>query len=274
MVVTLLDGPQNKSGYFFNKCMTYNQIVELIKKKRSFLCVGLDPDTKYIQVDKILDFNKRIIDLTREYAVAYKPNIAFYEHLGPKGWTILDETLKYIGSEFFTIADAKRGDIGNTGNFYAKTFFDTYNFDSITLSPYMGEDSIKPFLEWKDKWSIILAITSNSGGLDFQVPNLYKRVLERSKMWGDINNTMYVVGGTRGELIQQVRQIVPDHFLLVPGIGHQGGSLEEVCKWGMNSNCGLLVNLSRQIIYSDNPDIEAKNIQIEMENWLKAFAII
>ncbi len=254
--------------------MNYTQLVNLIKQRKSFLCVGLDPDPKLVEVDKILDFNKRIIDLTAEYSVAYKPNIAFYEHLGPKGWTILEETRNYIGSNHFTIADAKRGDIGNTSNFYAKTFFDTYNFDSITLSPYMGEDSIKPFLDYPDKWSIILALTSNSGSLDFQVPNLYKRVLEKSKSWGTKDNMMWVIGATRSELLHEVRQIVPDHFLLVPGVGSQGGSLEEVCRWGMNSNCGLLVNSSRGIIYSDSPDLEAKKIQQEMQNWLEAFAII
>lgn len=254
--------------------MNYTQLVNLIKQRKSFLCVGLDPDPKLVEVDKILDFNKRIIDLTSEWSVAYKPNIAFYEHLGPKGWNILDETRKYIGSNHFTIADAKRGDIGNTSNFYAKTFFDTYNFDSITLSPYMGEDSIKPFLDYPDKWSIVLALTSNSGSLDFQVPQLYKRVLERSKSWGTKDNMMWVIGATRSELLYEVRQIVPDHFLLVPGVGNQGGSLEEVCRWGMNSNCGLLVNSSRGIIYSDNPDLEAKKIQQEMQNWLEAFAII
>ena len=254
--------------------MNYTQLVNLIKQRKSFLCVGLDPDPKLVEVNKILDFNKRIIDLTSEWSVAYKPNIAFYEHLGPKGWNILDETRKYIGSNHFTIADAKRGDIGNTSNFYAKTFFDTYNFDSITLSPYMGEDSIKPFLDYPDKWSIILALTSNSGSLDFQVPNLYKRVLEKSKSWGTKDNMMWVIGATRSELLHEVRQIVPDHFLLVPGVGNQGGSLEEVCRWGMNSNCGLLVNSSRGIIYSDSPDLEAKKIQQEMQNWLEAFAII
>jgi len=254
--------------------MNYTQLVNLIKQRKSFLCVGLDPDPKLVEVDKILDFNKRIIDLTSEWSVAYKPNIAFYEHLGPKGWNILDETRKYIGSSHFTIADAKRGDIGNTSNFYAKTFFDTYNFDSITLSPYMGEDSIKPFLDYPDKWSIVLALTSNSGSLDFQVPQLYKRVLERSKSWGTKDNMMWVIGATRSELLHEVRQIIPDHFLLVPGVGNQGGSLEEVCRWGMNSNCGLLVNSSRGIIYSDNPDLEAKKIQQEMQSWLEAFAII
>jgi orotidine-5'-phosphate decarboxylase len=254
--------------------MNYTQLVNLIKQRKSFLCVGLDPDPKLVEVDKILDFNKRIIDLTSEWSVAYKPNIAFYEHLGPKGWNILDETRKYIGSSHFTIADAKRGDIGNTSNFYAKTFFDTYNFDSITLSPYMGEDSIKPFLDYPDKWSIVLALTSNSGSLDFQVPQLYKRVLERSKSWGTKDNMMWVIGATRSELLHEVRQIIPDHFLLVPGVGNQGGSLEEVCRWGMNSNCGLLVNSSRGIIYSDNPDLESKKIQQEMQNWLEAFAII
>ena len=253
--------------------MNYTQLVNLIKQRKSFLCVGLDPDPKLVEVDKILDFNKRIIDLTSEWSVAYKPNIAFYEHLGPKGWNILDETRKYIGSSHFTIADAKR-DIGNTSNFYAKTFFDTYNFDSITLSPYMGEDSIKPFLDYPDKWSIVLALTSNSGSLDFQVPQLYKRVLERSKSWGTKDNMMWVIGATRSELLHEVRQIIPDHFLLVPGVGNQGGSLEEVCRWGMNSNCGLLVNSSRGIIYSDNPDLEAKKIQQEMQSWLEAFAII
>jgi orotidine-5'-phosphate decarboxylase len=254
--------------------MNYTQLVNLIKQRKSFLCVGLDPDPKLVEVDKILDFNKKIIDLTRDYTVAYKPNIAFYEHLGPIGWSILDETRKYIGEDHFTIADAKRGDIGNTSHYYAKTFFSTYNFDAITLSPYMGEDSIKPFLDFKDKWSIILSITSNGGSLDFQVPNLYKTVLEKSKSWGTKDNTMWVVGATRGELIKEVRKIVPNHFLLVPGIGAQGGSLDEVCRWGLNNDCGLLVNVSRSILLSDNPKLETSKIQIEMQKWLEAFTII
>lgn len=253
--------------------MNYNTLVENIKGKRSFLCVGLDPSPNIHHESKILDFNKKIIDLTGDYAIAYKPNIAFYEHLGPKGWNILDETRKYIGSEFFTISDAKRGDIGNTSQYYAKTFFETYDFDAITINPYMGEDSIRPFLDFEGKWSIILTITSNSGSKDFQVPELYKKVLNKAKNWGSKDNMMWVVGATNGELIREVREIVPNHFLLVPGIGHQGGSLDAVCKWGLNSNCGLIVNVSRSILLSSNPKLEAQKIQRQMQKWLQFFDI-
>lgn len=254
--------------------MNYQKLVELIKKQKSFLCVGLDPDTQFVSVDKIYDFNRKIIDQTRDYSVAYKPNIAFYEHLGPKGWDILYHTMNYIDDHFFTIADAKRGDIGNTGQFYAKTFFQTYDFDSVTINPYMGKDSISPFLVYPNKYSIILALTSNKGSEDFQTPDMYKQVLEKCKSWGTIDNTMFVVGATKAESLREIRKIVPDNFLLVPGVGQQGGSLDEVCRFGINKNCGLLINSSRGIIYSDNPKREAQKLQQEMEVWLNKIGLI
>ena len=227
--------------------------------------------------------NKKIIDATREYCVAYKPNLAFYECLGKEGWDILDETVKYIGNSHFTIADAKRGDIGNTSRYYAKTFFDTYGFDSITIAPYMGEDSVKPFLNHNGKWAIILALTSNPGAEDFEMQELksgttvYEEVLLRSSQWGDSSNTMYVVGATRPEMLQKIRAIVPDHFLLVPGVGAQGGSLSEVCRFGMNDNIGLLINASRSILYASNDSSnfataaanEARLMHAEMETLMK-----
>ena len=218
----------------------------------------------------ILEFNKAIIDATRDLCVAYKPNIAFYECLGKEGWDILEKTLQHIGTDHFTIADAKRGDIGNTSGYYAKTFFETYPFDSITVAPYMGSDSVKPFLQFEGKWAIILALTSNPGADDFELaPSgeslLYKRVLTTSLAWGSIENTMYVIGATRPEMLAQVRAVVPDHFLLVPGVGAQGGSLSEVCKYGMNKDCGLLVNASRSILYASNGKDFAEKARSEAE---------
>lgn len=264
--------------------MTRQELIQQIKEKRSFLCVGLDTDLEKIpphlleMEDPIFEFNKAIIDATKDYCVAYKPNIAFYECLGIKGWQSLEKTLKYIPKNIFTIADAKRGDIGNTSSYYAKTFFEYLNCDSVTIAPYMGEDSITPFLVFKDKWAIVLALTSNKGALDFQAiknqegKELFKSVLEKTATWGTPENLMYVVGATRAEQIGEVRKIVPDHFFLVPGVGAQGGSLEDVCNYGWNDDCGLLVNSSRGIIYASNKEdfaetakYEAKKIQQEME---------
>lgn len=270
--------------------MTRQELFEQIKIKQSFLCVGLDTDLNKIpnhlqkEADPIFEFNKQIIDQTADFAVAYKPNIAFYEALGPKGWESLQKTLDYIPKNIFSIADAKRGDIGNTSGLYAKAFFETMDFDSITVAPYMGIDSVSPFLSYENKWVILLALTSNEGSLDFQFSELkngkpvYQEVLEKSSKWGNPDNMMYVVGATRGEKIGEVRKIVPDHFFLVPGVGAQGGSLEDVAKYGMNSRCGLLVNSSRGIIYAGKgADFgiearkEAKKLQREMEVLLNQY---
>jgi len=263
--------------------MTRHELIAQIKLKRSFLCVGLDTDISKIPVhlldteDPIFEFNKAIIDATKDFAVAYKPNIAFYECYGPKGWESLQKTIDYIPKDIFTIADAKRGDIGNTSSYYAKTFFDYLNCDSVTVAPYMGEDSVSPFLAFENKWAILLALTSNKGALDFQMiqdangEELYKKVLRKSCEWGTPENLMFVVGATRAEGIGEVRKLVPDHFFLVPGVGAQGGSLQDVAKYGWNSDCGLLVNSSRGIIYAANgldfadcAREEAQKIQVEM----------
>jgi orotidine-5'-phosphate decarboxylase len=270
--------------------MTRQELFDQIKTKNSFLCVGLDTDLDKIpnhlrkEADPIFEFNKQIIDQTADFAVAYKPNIAFYEALGPKGWESLQKTLDYIPKDIFSIADAKRGDIGNTSGLYAKAFFETMDFDSITVAPYMGIDSVSPFLSYQNKWVILLALTSNEGSLDFQFSELkngkpvYQEVLEKSSKWGNPDNMMYVVGATRGEKIGEIRKIVPDHFFLVPGVGAQGGSLEDVAKYGMNSRCGLLVNSSRGIIYAGKgADFgtearkEAKKLQGEMEVLLNQY---
>jgi orotidine-5'-phosphate decarboxylase len=246
--------------------MTTQQLIEQINLKKSFLCVGLDVDLNKIPKsfleleDPIFEFNKAIIDVTHDLAVAYKPNIAFFEAYGIKGWMSLKKTIDYINENYptvFTIADAKRGDIGNTSSMYAKAFFEDLNFDSITVAPYMGKDSVEPFLAFEDKHTIMLALTSNEGAFDFQTldvdgEQLYKRVLETSKTWKNSENLMYVVGATKAEYFTEIRKIVPDSFLLVPGVGAQGGSLSEVCKYGMNENVGLLVNSSRGIIYASN----------------------
>ncbi|MFN9596370.1 MAG: orotidine-5'-phosphate decarboxylase [Bacteroidota bacterium] len=262
--------------------MTRSELISQIQKKKSFLCVGLDTDINKIPkhlldaADPVFEFNKSIIDATREFAVAYKPNIAFYECMGPKGWESLRKTLEHIPQDVFTIADAKRGDIGNTSSMYAQTFFSQYDFDSVTVAPYMGEDSVTPFLEFKDKWVVLLALTSNKGALDFQMDSVggervFEKVLRVSQQWGNASNMMYVVGATRGELFADVRKVVPDHFLLVPGVGAQGGSLQDVCRYGMNQDCGLLVNSSRGIIYASNgidfaerAAEEARKVQLEM----------
>lgn len=243
--------------------MNRQGLIDAIRAKGSFLCVGLDPELHKLpqhlqnRPDAILQFNKAIIDATRPYAVAYKPNIAFYEALGPEGWHILGETLEYIGTDHFTVADAKRGDIGNTSRKYAETFFETYRFDSITIAPYMGRDSVEPFLSFPEKWAIVLALTSNAGADDFQFTEdavsgkpLYNNILERVSKWGNDGNTMFVVGATRPEMLAKVREVVPSHFLLVPGVGAQGGSLADVCDYGLNSDVGLLINSSRGIIYA------------------------
>lgn len=238
--------------------MNYSRLVELIRERKSFLCVGLDTDPVKIPAGvSILDFNKAIIDATRDYCVAYKPNIAFYECLGKEGWDILEQTVEYIGKDHFTIADAKRGDIGNTSTMYAKAFFEDLNFDSVTVAPYMGKDSVEPFLAFENKHAIMLALTSNEGAFDFQTKNvegkeLYKVVIETSKSWKNSQNLMYVVGATKAEYFTEIRKIIPDSFLLVPGVGAQGGSLQDVCKYGMSSNVGLLINSSRGIIYASN----------------------
>jgi orotidine-5'-phosphate decarboxylase len=257
-----------------------------IKSKNSFLCVGLDTDLEKIPShllrgkDPIFEFNKQIIDATLEVAVAYKPNIAFYEAMGPKGWESLQKTLEYIPKDIFTIADAKRGDIGNTSALYAKAFFETLDFDAITVAPYMGVDSVKPFLQFKNKWVILLALTSNEGSLDFQLREdkegkpLFQEVLEKSQNWGNVDNMMYVVGATRGDKIAQVRKAAAKHFFLVPGVGAQGGSLEEVSKFGMNSNCGLLVNSSRGIIYAGNDSGFAKAAKMEAQKIQQEMAVL
>jgi orotidine-5'-phosphate decarboxylase len=269
--------------------MNHTKLFEYIVKKRSFLCVGLDSEMEKIpsflmkEEDPVFEFNKRIIDATQKYAVAYKPNVAFYECYGSKGWKSLEATVRYIKTNYpdlLVIADAKRGDIGNTSKMYAKAFLENMPFDAITVAPYMGEDSITPFLTYNDKWVVLLSLTSNKGADDFQYHNedglrLFERVLTVSKKWGTINNLMYVVGATRAEMLKDIRKIVPDHFLLIPGVGAQGGSLEEVARYGMNSKCGLLVNSSRGIIFADNSenfdkvaDEKAKEIQLEMANYL------
>lgn len=243
--------------------MTRSQLFHEIKTKESMLCVGLDPDLEKMPPhlldsdDPIFEFNKAIIDATLPYAIAYKPNIAFYESLGPKGWEALVKTAAYLPDNVLKIADAKRGDIGNTCHHYARAFFQHMNFDAITIAPYMGEDSVTPFLSYQDKWSIILGSTSNPGFFDFQdllleneEEKLYETVIRKSAEWGTKHNTMYVVGATRAEKLLGIRNIVPDHFLLVPGVGAQGGDLEAVCKYGMNKQGGLLINSSRGIIYA------------------------
>jgi orotidine-5'-phosphate decarboxylase len=271
--------------------MTTQQLIDQIRIKKSFLAVGLDVDLNKIPQhllaleDPIFEFNKAIIDATHDLAVAYKPNTAFYEAYGIKGWMSLQKTINYINSTYpdvFTIADAKRGDIGNTSSMYAKAFFEDLNFDSVTVAPYMGKDSVEPFLAFENKHTIMLALTSNEGAFDFQTlsvdgtrgeaKELYKQVLETSKTWKNSENLMYVVGATKAEYFTEIRKIVPDSFLLVPGVGAQGGSLSEVCKYGMNDNVGLLINSSRAIIYASNgTDFdekareEALNMQQEME---------
>ena len=247
--------------------MDKQQLIHQIRTKRTFLCVGLDTDLRKIpqhllsDEDPIFAFNKAIVDATAPYCVAYKPNLAFYESAGLKGWEAFEKTVRYIKQQYpehFIIADAKRGDIGNTSAMYARTFFEELDVDSLTVAPYMGEDSVKPFLQYPGKWVIVLALTSNPGSHDFQLVAdaegmpLFERVLRRSGEWADDGQMMYVVGATQGKMFERIREIVPNHFLLVPGVGAQGGSLEEVCRYGMTDCCGLLVNSSRGIIYADS----------------------
>ena len=273
--------------------MTKTELTENIKRKKSFLCVGLDTDVTKIpehlfdvSEDPIFDFNKAIIDATADLCVAYKPNLAFYESLGLEGWDVLERTIEYIRANYpdqFIIADAKRGDIGNTSAMYARTFFGNMDFDSVTVAPYMGEDSVSPFLSYEGKWVTLLVLTSNKGAFDFQFmkdeetgERLFEKVLKTSLEWGNSDNMMYVVGATKAEMLSDIRRIVPEHFLLVPGVGAQGGSLAEVAKYGMNAECGLLVNSSRQIIYADDTPnfanaarLEAQKVQQEMKELLK-----
>lgn len=266
--------------------MNRKQLTEQIFAKKTFLCVGLDTDIKKIPVylldeeDPIFAFNKAIIDSTAPYCVAYKPNLAFYECYGLKGIAAFEKTIEYLKAYYpdhFIIADAKRGDIGNTSSMYARTFFEVYNLDAVTVAPYMGEDSVKPFLEYDGKWVVLLALTSNKGSHDFQLTEdkdgerLFEKVLKKSQEWGNDENMMYVVGATQGKMFEDIRKIAPNHFLLVPGVGAQGGSLQEVCKYGITHDCGLLVNSSRGIIYADNgadfadkAAAKAKELQEEM----------
>jgi len=270
--------------------MTRDELFAQIRLKRSFLCIGLDTDILRIPgflketSDPVFAFNKEIIDATHDLCVAYKPNLAFYESHGVSGWVSLEKTVLYIREkypELFIIADAKRGDIGNTSGLYARAFFDHMDFDAVTVAPYMGEDSVKPFMVYLDRWVILLALTSNKGAADFQLSEaadgepLFEKVLKTSMKWGTADTMMFVVGATKAEKLKEIRKIVPDHFLLVPGVGAQGGSLEEVAHFGMNNQCGLLVNSSRAIIYASGEDDfaqrardEATNIQVDMEELL------
>ncbi len=272
--------------------MTRFQLIEQIKQKQSYLCVGLDTDItkipKHLQSHPhgVFEFNRQIIDATKDLCVAYKINTAFYEAMGVKGWQAMEQTVNYISSSHFTIADAKRGDIGNTSTQYARAFFEQLNFDSITVAPYMGEDSVKPFLSFEDKWAIVLALTSNTGSKDFEQLKvqganenedtnfLYEQVLKTSAGWGSIDNMMYVAGATKTADFVSIRKIIPQHFLLVPGIGFQGGSLADVSKYGMNKDCGLLVNASRAIIYaSEKEDFadEARAIALQFASEMKTY---
>lgn len=243
--------------------MNREQLIENIKKKKSMLCIGLDTDIHKIPKhlldfeDPVFEFNKQIIEATHELCVAIKPNIAFYECNGISGWNSLEKTLKIIPENLFTIADAKRGDIGNTSAKYAKTFFDTFNFNAVTVAPYMGQDSIEPFLGFKNKWTILLALTSNMGSSDFQMLDsgdrkMFEQVIIKSSSWGNAANLMYVIGATRASMLKDIRSIIPNHFLLVPGVGTQGGSVTEVCRYGMNKDAGLLINASRSILYASS----------------------
>lgn len=267
--------------------MRKSELVQFIKDQRSYLCVGLDTDLRKIpehllgEDDPIFEFNKAIIEATQEFCVAYKPNLAFYESLGPKGWISLQKTLEVIPKSHFTIADAKRGDIGNTASMYAKAFFDVYGFDAVTVAPYMGRDSIEPFLDYPGKWAIVLGLTSNSGAADFEQlelksgEKLYERVIQTVAGFSSPEDTMFVAGATRTEELKKIREMLPDHFFLIPGVGAQGGNLEEVSKATLNDSCGILVNASRSIIYAskglDFSSVaakEAKALQSEMSRLL------
>jgi orotidine-5'-phosphate decarboxylase len=275
--------------------MNTQQLVENIKKKKSFLCIGLDTDSKKIPAhlasseDPVFEFNKQIIDATHDLVISYKPNLAFYETDGIKGWISLEKTVKYIRAnypEIFIIADAKRGDIGNTSKMYAKAFFENMGVDAVTVAPYMGKDSVSPFLEYKNSWVILLALTSNEGAFDFQFiedkngEKLHEKVLRKSQEWANEHNMMYVVGATKAEMLKDIRKIIPNHFLLVPGVGAQGGSLQEVADNGMNSNCGLIVNSSRAIIFADSTEkfaevarVKAIEVQQEMQQLLAKYNV-
>lgn len=275
--------------------MTRKELIASIQRKRSFLCVGLDTDLKKVpahllqEEDPVFAFNKAIIDATAPYCVAYKPNLAFYESMGVKGWIALEKTVAYLRENYpdqFIIADAKRGDIGNTSAMYARTFFEEMDLDAVTVAPYMGEDSVTPFLGYEGKWVILLALTSNKGSHDFQLTEdaqggkLFEKVLRKSQEWAGNDQMMYVVGATQGKAFEDIRRIAPNHFLLVPGIGAQGGSLEEVCKYGMTSECGLIVNSSRAIIYADATERfaqvageKAREVQAQMAQELDKYGI-
>ncbi|PSL47758.1 orotidine-5'-phosphate decarboxylase [Chitinophaga niastensis] len=271
--------------------MNRQELVNLIKEKQSYLCVGLDTDIQKIpkhllaHADPVFAFNKAIIDATKDLCVAYKINTAFYESMGIRGWESLQRTVEYIPSGIFTIADAKRGDIGNTSTQYAKTFFETYKFDSVTVAPYMGKDSVTPFLQFSEKWAILLGLTSNEGSQDFQMQQignefLFEKVLKAGMEWGTPDNLMFVVGATQSSQLGYIRKLVPDHFFLVPGVGAQGGSLEEISTQAMNKDCSLLVNASRAIIYAGNGEdfaVDARNIasqyQQEMSGYLNKIAV-
>ena len=271
--------------------MTRKELIQQIREKQSFLCVGLDTDLKKIpqhllaEDDPIFAFNKAIIDATAPYCVSYKPNLAFYEAFGVKGLMAFEKTVKYLKQQYpnhFIIADAKRGDIGNTSAMYARTFFEEYDVDSLTVAPYMGEDSVSPFLGYEGKWVILLALTSNKGSHDFQLTEspdgerLFEKVLRRSQQWANDEQMMYVVGATQGQMFEDIRRLAPTHFLLVPGVGAQGGSLQEVCKYGMNRDCGLLVNSSRGIIYAsqgeDFADVAAQKARELQEQMAEELA--
>lgn len=270
--------------------MTRAELIAEIQQKQSYLCVGLDTDFERLptflkeknKAEAILEFNKVIIEATQDLCVAYKPNLAFYEALGAEGWEVLKETMRFIPKNIFTIADAKRGDIGNTAKKYAQTFFEYFDFDAVTLSPYMGEDSIKPFLEYPDKWAIVLALTSNVSSQDFQTLSfadesfLFEQVIQKTQTWKNADRIMFVVGATKADALQKIRELAPDSFLLIPGVGAQGGSLEEVSRWGLNQEAGLLVNSSRGILYaSEQEDFAEKarekalKLQEEMKGYLK-----
>ncbi|WPQ62363.1 orotidine-5'-phosphate decarboxylase [Chitinophaga sancti] len=266
--------------------MNRHELVNLIKERQSYLCVGLDTDITKIprhllsHADPVFAFNKAIIDATKDLCVSYKINTAFYECMGIRGWETLQRTVEYIPTTHFTIADAKRGDIGNTSTQYAKTFFETYNFDAVTVAPYMGRDSVQPFLSFNEKWTIMLGLTSNEGSKDFQLTQsgdemLYEKVLKAGMSWGTPDNMMFVIGATQSSQLAYIRQLVPDHFFLVPGVGAQGGNLQEISAVAMNKDCGLLVNASRSIIYAGNGEdfaqdarIAAQALQLEMAEYL------
>lgn len=279
------DYPGSKSKFQQQRNMKREYLIQQIKEKESYLCVGLDTNLEKIPLhlksaaDPVFEFNKQIIDATKDLCVAYKINTAFYEAIGTKGWEALEKTVEYIPASHFKIADAKRGDIGNTSNQYAKAFFETIPFDAVTVAPYMGSDSIKPFLDYENKWTIVLALTSNEGSKDFEQLQvrenyLFEEVIKKTAEWGTENNIMFVVGATKAENISSIRKIIPDHFLLIPGVGFQGGNLAGVSKHGLNKDCGLLVNISRAIIYAGNKENfadEARAIALQYQTEMKGY---